>query len=76
MFVTLVEKNLAKVSGRSWGSTGNELKVNLSRSDETFKSLAFLTAFQSDFELPGMKFIKMKSSVENQGGWMGVKAIL
>ena len=54
MLVTLVEINSAKVSGRSWGATGNELMVNLSGSEETFKSLAFFTAFQSDLELPGM----------------------
>ena len=54
MLVTLVEKNSAKVSERSWGATGNELMVHLSGSEETFKSLAFFTAFQSDFELPVM----------------------
>ena len=53
MFCTLVEKNSAKLSGRSLLGISIEFSVRLRGNCVILRSFAFLTAVHKDFELPG-----------------------
>ena len=53
MFCTLVEKNSAKLSGRSLLGISIEFSVRLRGNCVMLRSFAFLTAVHKDFELPG-----------------------